>query len=295
LAASPIAEFAHAPAMPDWLHLDQRSDFTANAKGGGTGGSLTGGVVSSYTSGGTSDHFNIKLNFSGTWTAAQQAVVKWAADFWSSIITHDIRDESFRDSRGVTHNVDDVEINVSTGFIDGKGFPFLGNTLAQTQINYVRDSGSINQWLPLTSSMKLDSTDLKNASFSSSWDTIVLHEMAHALGFAGVVFSGLGLIDAAGNFRGQHAEGAYSSGGTVPVPVESGGGAGTAGSHWSETGFAPGGVAMPNELMTGYIAAGETTYLSDTTIAALQDLGYAVQDPDATSSRVLVDSGLFVV
>jgi hypothetical protein len=52
---------------------------------------------------------------------------------------------------------------------------------------------------------------------------------------------------------------------------------------------------MPNELMTGYIAAGETTYLCDTTVQALADLGYTVRDPDAGSSRILVDSGLLVM
>src|SRR5262249_8956101 len=55
------------------------------------------------------------------------------------IITGDVRNETFQDSSHVPHNVDDIEINVSTGFIDGNGLPFFGNILAQTKINYVRE------------------------------------------------------------------------------------------------------------------------------------------------------------
>ena len=73
------------------------------------------------------------------------------------------------------------------------------------------------------------------------------------------------------------------------VPLEDAGGSGTAGSHWDEADFAPQGAQMSNDLMTGYFASGETTLLSDTTIAAFADLGYAVGDPSAGTS-VVVDS-----
>jgi hypothetical protein len=52
---------------------------------------------------------------------------------------------------------------------------------------------------------------------------------------------------------------------------------------------------MSNELMTGYLVPGEQTYLSDTTVGALADLGYAVQDPSAGSSYLVVDSHLLLV
>ena len=68
------------------------------------------------------------------------------------------------------------------------------------------------------------------------------------------------------------------------------------GSHWGETTFAPDGQSMSNELMTGIFADyNEQTYLSDVTIAALQDLGYTVTDPSLTTTYVIVDSDLMLV
>ena len=52
------------------------------------------------------------------------------------------------------------------------------------------------------------------------------------------------------------------------VPVELDGGSGTAGSHWDEETFG-------NELMTGYINAGEN-YISGMSAAAFKDMGYVV-------------------
>ncbi|HEY3029418.1 MAG TPA: hypothetical protein VGJ68_04460, partial [Bradyrhizobium sp.] len=70
---------------------------------------------------------------------------------------------------------------------------------------------------------------------------------------------------------------------------------GTAGSHWDEANFMPNGVQMSNELMTGYFVPGEQTYLSDTTVGALADLGYTVQDPSVGSTYLVVDSHLLLV
>lgn len=58
------------------------------------------------------------------------------------------------------------------------------------------------------------------------------------------------------------------------MPLETGGGSGTAGSHWSDAVF-------KNELMTGYISTGTVGSMvadpfSALTIASLKDLGYAV-------------------
>jgi hypothetical protein len=44
----------------------------------------------------------------------------------------------------------------------------------------------------------------------------------------------------------------------------------------------------------GFFVPGETTLLSDTTIGALADLGYQVQDP-SVGSAMIVDSHLLVV
>ena len=290
LLPTPALAFSHAP----W---DSTESVSADARGGpgsggggGHGGGSTGGVVTTYTSGSPTvddaNEFNIKINFSGTWTAKQQAVVEWAADFWSSIITGDVHNDL--DLNG--NLVDDIVITVSTGRIDGNGNPLTGNILAQTTNIVARDPGSVDQWLPLTASIKLDSTDLKSASLSGTWDAIIAHEMGHALGFVGSIFDKLGLTDNAGHFTGTQAMAAYGG----PVPLEDSGGSGTAGSHWDEATFAPTGQQMSNELMTGYFVPGETTLISDTTIGALADLGYHVHDPSVGTSMI-VDSHLLLV
>lgn len=271
-----------------------KSGGTSKPGGGGTGTGGSGTVLTDYISGATGA-FNIQIKFGGTWTAAQQSVVKWAAEFLSGIITKDITDDTMP---GTTTKVDDVRIDMSVGSIDRGGSVLFGNTMAQTQITSWRtlaNSPGIlasEQFLPVTSTIKLDTYDLSNSTWASSWDLIVLHEMIHAVGFAGNVFQNKGgLINSSGNFIGVGAMSAYGG----PVPLESGGGTGTAGSHWSETLFQfgdplPAGVPDSNELMTGYIGKGEQSYLSDATVLALQDLGYTIHDPDPMLTYAMVDS-----
>jgi len=288
---------AHFPTLvPDGGDWAGAGSADARGPGGGSGGGGKpggggSGVVTTYTSGNpnvdNASEFNIQINFSGKWTADQQAIVKWAADFYSQIITADIHDDL-----DLNNNlVDDIVITISTGRIDGNGNPLTGNTLAQTSSIVVRDAGTVDEWLPLTASIKLDSTDLGNSSLAGTWDAIILHEMGHALGLVGAIFNQLGLVDSSGNFIGANAEAAYGG----PVPLEDTGGSGTAGSHWDEVNFAPNGQQMSNELMTGYFVPGEVTLLSDTTVGALADLGYTVTDPSVGSTSLVVDSHLLMV
>jgi hypothetical protein len=260
------------------------TDIAAAARPGG------GGLLTTYISGDpgvdNSQEFNIQINFSGRWTSQQQAILTWAADFWSHIITGDVRNDT--DLNG--NFVDDIVIDVSTGRVDGRGNPQAGNILALTEVTAIRDPGSVQEWLPVTASIKLDSTDLKNSVWSGTWDTILVHEMAHALGFIGPIFDALGLTDDNGHFIGANAMAAYGG----LVPLEGGGGTLTAGSHWDEDTFQTDGALLPNELMTGSINPAEQTYLSDTTVGALADLGYVVTDP-SVGSTLLVDSHLLLV
>jgi len=283
-------------------------DSSADAKGGngpgggggGGGGGKPGGGGSTATtpsftsigvSGDATKDFNITIDFIGDWTQKQLDVIHWAADTISHIITDDIRDDT--DLNGVL--VDDVLITMSTGNIDRGGKLLTGNVLAQTSVDVARDPGSVDQWLPLNASMMLDSYDLKNSAgtdLNGAWDVIILHEMMHAVGFYGYIFDKLGL--ASGNsFTGANAVNAY---GGSDIPLNPDGGT-LPGSHWSETGFAPDGSPMTNELMTNFIDSYTApTVLSDVTVAALQDLGYHVADadpdPDVVSNLWVVDSGL---
>ena len=283
--------------------------FTFDAKGGGGShpgggggggghGGGGGGLPTTYTTGdpnvNDANEFNITINFSGSnWTSQEQAIVEWAAGFWSSVITGDVRNDT--DLNG--NPVDDIVITMSIGRIDGAGNPITGDVLAQTSIVAVRDPGTVDEWLPVTSTIKLDSTDLSDSisgGWSGVWDTVILHEMGHALGFAGIIFDNLHLVDAAGNFIGANAVAAYSNGSSVPL--EQDGGTGTAGSHWDLATFAPGGVVTFDqneiELMFGWVDPNKPAVLSDTTVQAFADLGYQVTDPSATSPELVIDSHL---
>jgi hypothetical protein len=114
--------------------------------------------------------------------------------------------------------------------------------------------------------------------------TVILHEMGHALGY-GTVWTNLNLLahpSLSGgtdpHFTGGQATAAFNAvGGAsyvgLKVPVENTGGAGTADAHWRESVFG-------NELMTGFVDAGVNP-LSRVTVASMGDLGYTVNLADA--------------
>jgi hypothetical protein len=107
---------------------------------------------------------------------------------------------------------------------------------------------------------------------------VMLHEIAHALGF-GTIWSG-GLSDRSGDLRftGANANVAWrlavgNAAGVAGVPVETGGVPGVARAHWRED-------ALSHELMTSYPNLGFEP-LSAISVAALRDLGYVVDDARA--------------
>jgi hypothetical protein len=104
---------------------------------------------------------------------------------------------------------------------------------------------------------------------------VIMHEMAHVLGF-GSIWDRLGLLQGAGSadptFTGAAAirEFATLRGETTPlaVPVANVGGPGTRDSHWREAVFG-------NELMTGFLNTGVNP-ISRLSVGSLEDLGYTV-------------------
>jgi hypothetical protein len=123
---------------------------------------------------------------------------------------------------------------------------------------------------------------------------VVLHEMAHVLGI-GTLWTantqygvGNNLYTAgSGQYYGPAALAAwkseFSQTGATSVPVELGGGAGTANGHWNEVDNGAGntafvsnltGMDFSKELMTGW--ASSTFFLSTVTLGGLADLGYTV-------------------
>jgi hypothetical protein len=132
-------------------------------------------------------------------------------------------------------------------------------------------SGSL---LPAMGAMRFDQADVAAMQQSGEFGDVILHEMAHVFGL-GTIWQARGLLTGASGsdprFIGLAARQGYVAvGGPAgsTVPVEAGGGAGTALAHWRESVFR-------TELMTGFIG-GPPNPLSRVTIGSLQDLGYVV-------------------
>lgn len=251
-----------------------------NGHGGGStgGGGTTGGTTGAiWTSNVPGSAFNITIEFKGTWTDDYKAIFQSAATRLSSIIDGDVGDVRVS-MNGQIITVDDIYITAELKTIDG-----VGGILGQAGPTSVR-TGS---YLPATASMQFDSADAATYLAAGQFDEIVTHEMTHSLGF-GSIWSNLHLTDAGSTvFIGANAVREYNillgnPGGTTPVPLETGGGSGTAGSHWSEAVF-------KTELMTGYLGSEAADPLSKLTAASLADLGYHV---NMASSAI--DSGYFL-
>jgi len=262
----------------DLTHRIDASDF-ASARGGGGGGSGGGGGGTTsnfapYTSGPAtaSAGYNITIEFKGTWTTDLYNIFVQAADKLTSLIIGDLQDVSVRSKGGITV-VDDIKISAELGNIDG-----LYGVLGQAGPTSVRTSNS----LPATAQMQFDIVDV-NAMGLDVFAEVVLHEMAHSLGF-GSIWDRLGLVTN-GLYTGANALAEYlDMGGTGSgIPVEQDGGAGTAGSHWDEETF-------NNELMTGYINDGEN-YFTDMSAASFADLGYTIR----SDYSAIVDPGYVFV
>jgi hypothetical protein len=235
----------------DWAAA---SGGVAGKPGGGGGGTS----FANYTT--NASAYNITIEFKGTWTQDLHDVFVGAADRLATLITNDLPNVRVI-MQGGMKLVDDLFITAELKAIDG-----VGGILGQAGPTSVR-TGS---YLPATASMQFDSADAATYNTQHLFDEIVTHEMLHSVGF-GTIWGYLGLVSGS-DFIGANAVAAYNAllvgGSATGVPLETGGGSGTALSHWSEGVF-------DHELMTGYIDV-EPDPLSAMTVASLQDLGYQV-------------------
>jgi hypothetical protein len=254
-------------------------DAAKGGPGGGGGGGGGGLSFSNYTAGAVGA-YNIVIEFKGSnWTQDLHDQFITAADRLVSLIIGDIPNVTVYGG-GAPRTVDDILITAELKAIDG-----VGNILGQAGPTSIRTAGS----LPATASMQFDIADAQNYQNQGLFGVIVQHEMIHSVGF-GSIWSNLGLTSGS-NFIGADALAQYriltNNPNATGVPLETGGGSGTAGSHWSEAVF-------HDELMTGYINV--TPYGSNTaldplsrmTVASLHDLGYVTVDA-STVGKPLVD------
>ena len=213
-----------------------------------------------------------------------------------------------------TNTAEDLVIEAYLSDIDGVG-GILGRAGSYDQPD--TDGDDVLEGLPTAGLMEFDVADagdlLSGATEGGLWNDTVLHEMIHVLGFGtlwdfgteGDIVSGwdtlvtqqLYVLDngtrkpsddvygyaytgAEVNARLEPGNDSYwLIDGQVMAAVESTGGSGTARGHWSEAFY-------DDEIMTGYInSLGDginagANYMADITIAALADLGYALETDD---------------
>lgn len=279
---------AHAPAfappgrsddvldeLGDVFNVVDGSSFARGGNpggGGSSGGGGGGGTSTSYFAGSFNGDagYDIWIEFKGTgWTAELQQAFKNAADYFTTIITDDVGAGGVY--RGKT--IDDLYVSAELKSIDG-----TGGVLGQ--------AGPSATWaandLTAAGQMQFDVADAADYASRGLWDDIVTHEFMHVLGFGTLWNVGIHSLSVNGMYTGEQALAAYQTAvdpNAAFIPVETDGGAGTAGSHWDEG-------ALSNELMTGYInddgnpATVNDNYLSEFSVMSLADLGYHVAYQD---------------
>jgi hypothetical protein len=239
--------------------------------------------------------YDIELVLLSSGTSSQTLAFTDAVNRWVSLIVGDVPDNSFVNSPlpanlcgvdhpSIDHVVDDLLIFAILEAIDGPG-----GTLGSAGPCVLRPSSRLS----VVGVMRFDTADLTSLEANDQLGLVVLHEMAHVMGF-GIIWDDLGFLvnpslpNSPGvdtHFDGPLAIAAFDViGGTgytagAKVPVEnSEGSQGTRDSHWRESVF-------DNELMTGFLNTGANP-LSVVTVESFADIGYEV-DPTGTDQFAL--------
>jgi subtilisin-like proprotein convertase family protein len=235
------------------------------------GGALNRWSLGLTTNATPASEFQVRVRFLGGLSPAQQAAFAGAAARWSKIITGDVPPVVLDGEE-----IDDVLIEAQGVAIDGPG-----RVLGQAGPTFLRPSSRI----PIKGLMSFDTADLDRMEANGSLQDVILHEMAHVLGF-GTLWSAMRLIVGAGTvnpiFVGANAMREYATltGRSEPtaVPVANVGGPGTRDGHWREEVFG-------DELLTGFLS-GAVRPLSRMSIGAFEDMGYRI-DYEAADAFVM--------
>lgn len=213
----------------------------------------------------------ITLEFTTPISDARRGAFTRAADRWDTIIDTEFEPVTFEGRR-----LDGLLIEVSVEPIDG-----AAGVLGQAGPTALRPGSE----LPVAGIMQFDTADVERLEADGSFEDVVLHEMAHVLGF-GTLWTRAGLILASGTndprFVGAEATQEYQDlGGTeAAVPIANTGGAGTREGHWRE-------LIFGDELLTGFLSGAERP-ISRLSVASFRDLGYDV-DLTAADAYTLPD------
>ena len=243
--------------------------------------------------------FDIVLSYSNAPSAAELAAFESAEATWESIIV------GLKD--GITDQ--SLEINVNLAPIDEEG-GVLGSA-GPTSVKW--RTADPNYLYSDSGSMTFDTADIPSMAASGILEMVILHEMAHVIGF-GTLWSSSGVVehlylqelcvDGTGEYTGANGLSAFQQefvgqGAATYVPVELGGGSGTADGHWNEGdgGITTGildteGRDMNLMLMSGWANPG--SHISETTIGQWEDLGYEVVPEPSTMILLVLGSTMLL-
>ena len=244
--------------------------------------------------------YNLEIRYVGTISDPHRAAFENARLRWTQVIAGNLpalqmdipagacKDEdgnALVDHPAVNEMVDDLLVYVQIDSIDGPG-----KVLGSAGPCYIRSSSR----LPVFGVMRFDRADLNLMDQSGLLGDVILHELAHVIGFPSIWKEALhNLLQGGGTsnpyFTGRSGVSQFTlAGGTLVgvdgVPVENSGGTGTVDSHWRES-------VLSNELMTGFVSPGSNP-LSAITIGSLQDIGYEVNFAAADPYTVPPGSGM---
>lgn len=208
--------------------------------------------------------FDIVLDFQTPITPAERRAFADAEAQWERIIV------------GYQENVPSPELWISVSVTPGDGPRGILGTGGPTGGKF--ESLSADFVYAGQGIVDLDSFDTARLDSLGILDDLVLHEMGHVIGIGTLWnFTGFQQVyqPGSGQYTGQYGVAAYREEFdplATYIPVELDGGPGTANSHWDED-------VLGDELMTGFFNS-RPTYLSNTTIASLKDIGYIVAVPE---------------
>lgn len=205
--------------------------------------------------------FTLSLNYNGGLTSSQLNIFESARLFWESqILGYD----------GAINFTPGLTVNTSAVSIDGVG-GVLGS--AGPTAGFYNNGKGLNGILYATQGvMQFDTADLNWLEQDGRLFDVVVHELAHVIGFGTIWTHNNLYVNGSGQYTGAYATQMYQQefGATTNyVPVELNIGPGSDNGHWAENW-----LGGSNELMTSYLGA--TPFISQTTLASFRDLGYVM-------------------
>ncbi|MEV8468512.1 leishmanolysin-related zinc metalloendopeptidase [Fluviibacterium sp. DFM31] len=235
-------------------------------------------------------YFDINVGFSlpgltNTQSLLVQNAYQFSESFFESVITGYQLPGPIIDPLNPGSFISAIDITASVKPIDGVGGA-VGQAGPRQVVTYSSTAGDKLTYVT-DGIMEFDAADVINLLVTGTFQKVVLHEMAHVLGFGTLwdpaFFDGgfaiYDKVNAPGQYVGSAALAKYQQEfGTAAtfVPVEFQTSIdGTDHSHWSQF-STPRFAGGAHEIMTGFL--NRPTYVSDTTLFAFRDLGYTTVD-----------------